>query len=131
MTILLLTSSVTNWWAERGIKRGNRLQLRIGLAATFVLGLAFLIVQGFEYASKSTGPSTSAYDSVFFTTTSIHGAHVALGLLMNLFVQVRAWLGHFDMERHDAVENAALYWHFVDAVWVVIFAIFYLSPRLW
>ena len=131
MTILLLSSSATMWWAERGIKRGKQMQLRIGLLVTFLLGLAFLVLQGFEYANKSTGPSTSAYDSIFFTTTSFHGAHVALGLLMNLFVQIRAWLGHFDMERHDAVENTGLYWHFVDGVWVVILTIFYLSPRLW
>ncbi len=131
MTILLLSSSVAFWWGERGIKRGSQMQLRIGLAIAFLLGLGFLILQAFEYANKSTGPTTSAYDSVFFTTTSVHGAHVALGLLMNVFVQIRAWLGHFDMERHDAVGNAGLYWHFVDGVWLVILTVFYLSPRLW
>lgn len=49
---------------------------------------------------------------------------------MNAWVQVRAWLGHFDAERHDAVSNAVLYWHFVDGVWLIILAALYLSPRL-
>jgi heme/copper-type cytochrome/quinol oxidase subunit 3 len=48
---------------------------------------------------------------------------------MNLVVQLRAWLGHFSAERHLAVTNAAMYWHFVDAVWIVVFISLYLSPR--
>ncbi len=131
MTIVLLSSSVSMWWGERGIKRGDQMQLRIGLAITFVLGVIFLVLQTLEYSSKELGPTVSAYDSIFYTTTSFHGAHVAVGLLMNLFVQVRAWLGHFNAERHGAVENTGLYWHFVDAVWIAILTILYLSPRLW
>ncbi|HVX40630.1 MAG TPA: cytochrome c oxidase subunit 3 [Gemmatimonadaceae bacterium] len=131
MTVILLASSVSNWWGERGIKQGNQLQLRIGLAVTFLLGLTFLIMQGFEYHDKPFGPTVSAYDSVFYTTTAFHGAHVAIGLLMNLYVQFRAWLGHFTAERHLAVENAGLYWHFVDVVWLFIFSSLYISPRLW
>jgi heme/copper-type cytochrome/quinol oxidase subunit 3 len=131
MTIVLLSSSVTYWWGERGIKHGRQMQLRIGLGITFLLGVAFLILQGFEYHSKELGPTVSAYHSLFYTITSFHGAHVAIGVLMNAFVQIRAWLGHFDVERHDAVENAGIYWHFVDTVWVFIVLILYLSPRLW
>jgi len=131
MTIVLVASSLTNWWGEEGIKKGNQTQLRIGLAVTFVLGAAFLVMQGFEYHNRMFGPTVSAYDSLFYTTTSFHGAHVALGLLMNLYVQLRAWLGHFTAKRHLAVQNAGLYWHFVDAVWLFIFSSMYLSPRLW
>lgn len=131
MTVLLLTSSATMWWGERGIKRGDQMQLRIGLAVTFLLGVAFLVLQSIEYSHKQLGPSVSAYDSIFFTTTAFHGAHVAAGLLMNLFLQVRAWLGHFNAKRRDAVENVSLYWHFIDGVWIVILSLLYLSPRLW
>jgi heme/copper-type cytochrome/quinol oxidase subunit 3 len=131
MTIVLLASSGSFWWGERGIREGRQMQLRLGLGITFLLGVAFLVLQGFEYHSKTLGPTVSAYHSVVYTTTTFHGAHVAVGLLMNLFVQVRAWLGHFDMERRDAVENAGIYWHFVDTVWICIVLLFYLSPRLW
>ena len=130
MTVLLVSSSVTAWWAEGGVKRGLVGRLRLGLAITFVLGVIFLLIQANEFASRDSSWTTSAYDSLFITITGFHGAHVAGGLLMNLYVQIRAALGHFDAERHDAVSNAVLYWHFVDAVWIVILAVLYLSPRL-
>jgi heme/copper-type cytochrome/quinol oxidase subunit 3 len=130
MTALLLSSSVTGWWAEHGIKHGNAGRLKIGLALTFLLGAAFLAIQGVEYSMKTTDLSTSAYDSLFYTITGFHGAHVAVGLLMNLYIQARAWRGHFGLARHEAVSNAMLYWHFVDGVWLFILASLYLSPRL-
>ena len=130
MTGLLLTSSGVAWWAERGIAAGDGARLRIGLAVVTLLGLAFLGVQGWEYASRERSWTTSAYDSLFVTITGFHGAHVAGGLLMLGYVQVRAWLGHFDAARHEAVSNAILYWHFVDGVWLAILASLYLSPRL-
>ncbi len=131
MTALLLASSGTALWAERGIERGDQTRLRAGFAITFLLGAAFLGMQAWEYSARETSLTTSAYDSLFITITGFHGAHVALGLLMNLWVQLRAWLGHFDADRHEAVSNASLYWHFVDAVWLVILACLYFSPRLW
>jgi cytochrome c oxidase subunit 3 len=131
MTALLISSSVAAWWAERGIKAGRQAQLRAGLGVATLLGIAFLGVQAWEYASRGVSWNTSAYDSVFMTTTTFHGAHVALGLLMLLFVQVRAWLGHFDATRHEAASNAVLYWHFVDGVWLAILVSLYLSPRLY
>lgn len=130
MTVFLLSSSVAAWWGESGIKHGDPTRLRIGLAITWVLGVVFLLVQASEYAARETSWTTSAYDSLFITITGFHGAHVAGGLLMNLYVQVRAWLGHFTAHRHDAVSNAVLYWHFVDGVWLVILAVLYFSPRL-
>jgi heme/copper-type cytochrome/quinol oxidase subunit 3 len=130
MTALLIASSVTAWWGEKGLEAGNGMRLRIGLALTFLLGAAFLVVQGIEYSSRSMDWTTSAYDSVFMAITGFHGAHVAGGLLMNAYVQIRAWLGHFNSERHEAVGNAVLYWHFVDGVWLFILASLYLSPRL-
>lgn len=131
MTALLLTSSLTMWWAERGIRRARGGQLRAGLALTFLLGAGFLVLQAFEYRDKDIGPTSGAYGSIFFTTTGVHGAHVLVGLLMIAFLQIRAWRGHFDARRHDAVQNVALYWHFIDAVWISILTILYLSPRLW
>lgn len=131
MTALLVTSSVTTWWGERGIKVGDVGRLKIGFALTFVLGAAFLLMQASEYAHRDVSWTTSAYDSLFITITGFHGVHVAVGLLMNLFVQARAWLGHFDGRHHEAVSNSALYWHFVDGVWLTLLACLYLSPRLW
>ena len=131
MTAALLSSSISMWWGERSIRRGNLAGLRVGLIVTFVLGVAFLSLQAVEYGRAALGPAVSAHQSIFYATTGLHGAHVALGLLMNLFVQARAWRGHFGPHRHVAVSVVALYWHFVDAVWIAILVSLYLSPRLW
>ena len=84
MTLLLMASSVTVYTAELGSRRGDLRRLHAGLAATFVLGLSFLILQGFEYHEKlvELRPSTNAYGSLFYTITGLHGSHVIVGLLM-------------------------------------------------
>lgn len=129
-TAILLSSSVTMIWAEMAIRRGNQRSLRLGMAISFVLGLIFLAIQGTEYARADFSPRTDAYGSLFFTITGIHGLHVAIGLCMLAIIQLRAWLGHFTAERHLAVQNVSLYWHFVDAVWIFVFASLYISPRV-
>jgi cytochrome c oxidase subunit III len=133
MTAVLLLSSATMFWAEKGIKRGDRTQLRIGLSVTIVLGLGFLTIQGFEYADKlrKMKPWDHAYAASFYTITSFHALHVISGLLLLGYTLLRALLGHFDGEQHLAVKNVGLYWHFVDAVWLVIFTTLYLSPRFY
>ncbi|HET7601017.1 MAG TPA: cytochrome c oxidase subunit 3 [Gemmatimonadales bacterium] len=128
-TILLLVSSGTMWWAESGIRRGGQGRLRAGLLVTFLLGVIFLVIQSVEYRHLRFLPQTDAYGSLFYTITGFHGAHVAVGLLMNLVIQARAWVGHFTAERHLAVTNTAWYWHFVDIVWLAVFTSLYLSPR--
>jgi heme/copper-type cytochrome/quinol oxidase subunit 3 len=128
-TAILLASSGTMWWAERGITRGEQMRLRVGLLITLVLGATFLSLQGVEYHRQSITLQSGAYGGLFFTITGFHGAHVLVGLLMNVYVQLRAWLGHFTAERHLAVSNAAFYWHFVDVVWLAVFTSLYLSPR--
>jgi cytochrome c oxidase subunit III len=133
MTVVLLLSSATMFWAEKGIKRGDRTQLRIGLSVTIVLGLGFLTIQGFEYADKlrKMKPWDHAYAASFYTITSFHALHVISGLLLLGYALLRALLGHFDGEQHLAVKNVGLYRHFVDAVWLVIFTTLYLSPRFY
>jgi heme/copper-type cytochrome/quinol oxidase subunit 3 len=127
-TILLVASSFVMSWGEGGIRKGNVGRLRTGLAGAFILGAVFLGVQLFEYTRTPFRPSDNVYASLFFAITGIHALHVTLGLLMNAFTQVRAGLGHFDAAHYQTVENIALYWHFVDLVWLVIFASLYLSP---
>jgi len=128
MTVLLVGSSLPMWWAESGIHQGKRGRLRLGLAVAFVLAAAFLIMQAIEYRNKDFAISTNAYGSLFYLITGLHGMHVLAALVMNAVVQVRAWLRHFDARRNLAVQNLALYWHFVDAVWIFIFLSLYISP---
>ncbi len=134
MTPILLLSSAPMHWAHTGIRRGKVWRLRLGLLLTFVMGATFLGLQGIEYheiLSTQFTPRTNGYGSLFFTITGFHRAHVGVGLLMNLWLQWYARRGRFSARRHLPVENVAMYWHFVDAVWVFILATLYLSPHLW
>lgn len=133
MTPVLLLSSVPMHWAGLGIRKGRVWQLRLGLAATFLMGATFLSLQVVEYLAnvKLFTPTTDAYGTFFYTITTFHGFHVAVGLLMNLWLQYYAWRGAFTAERYGPVENIVMYWHFVDAVWVFILTSLYLAPRFW
>lgn len=133
MTVLLLSSSIPVHLAERAAKQGNNRVLRLGLGAGFCLAAAFLaLTWGVEWPETlhEFGPTTNAYGSMFFTITGFHGAHVLVGLAFNLWAQVRARAGAFGPERHLTIQNLALYWHFVDVVWVAVLLTLYVSPHL-
>ena len=129
-TLILLASSVAVWWGEEGVKRGRRGQTQAGLAVGIALGIVFLVVQAFEWRAKTFGLATSAYGSLYFTITGFHMVHVAVGVLMLSMVLLWSALGYFSPRHHARVTIAAIYWHFVDAVWICVFFTFYLSPYL-
>jgi heme/copper-type cytochrome/quinol oxidase subunit 3 len=129
-TVILITSSVAMQWALNSIRQGDMNRLRIGLLIAFLLGVSFLGIQIYEYTRSGFLPQEHAYGSLFWSITGFHAAHVLAGLLMNAFVQIRAAFGHFSSDRYQAVENMGLYWHFVDVVWIFIFASLFLSPYL-
>lgn len=129
MTVILLASSIPMVWADRSIRQGHQGRLKLALALAFVLFAIFLGLQVAEFRSKPFGLTTNLYASSFFVITGLHGLHVLTGLVMSLYLQARAWLGHFNRRRRLAVKNVALYWHFVDGIWVVIFFSLYLWPH--
>ncbi|WP_089007159.1 cytochrome c oxidase subunit 3 [Micromonospora viridifaciens] len=133
MTLVLVPSSLPVVWAERGIRQGRRGRLRVGLATTMVLGLSFmgLLVKEYSDDFKLHTLTTNVYGSLFYVITGFHGLHVLVGLTMIgwlLAASLRG--GSFGSHRHERVRNAAIYWHFVDTVWVAILFTIYLSPRL-
>lgn len=133
MTAILWSSSIPVHIADHGIRRGDQGRLKWGLGVGFVLGAVFLAMQlGIEYPEvlHEFQPSTNAYGSLFFTITGFHGAHVLIGLLISLWTQFRAWTGAFDAHRHTTVQIFALYWHFVDVVWLFVLLTLYISPNL-
>jgi len=125
-TIELLVSSVTMQLAVNAIKKGDRTALRNWLIPTLVLGVMFLIGQGYEYTRLGFLPDNGTFAGVFFTLTGFHGAHVTGGVLMNTYVFIRTLKGQFTANRHLAVEAASIYWHFVDVVWIGLFATIYI-----
>lgn len=132
MTVALVSSSAVLYWGERGGKHGNAFRLRTGLGGAIVLGIVFLLLQLSEYRHTlpHAPPTASAYASIFFTTTGFHGAHVAFGLLLLLFTGAQMLKGRATRGLLRTFRITSLYWHFVDAVWLCIFASLYLSPHL-
>ncbi|HEX2275048.1 MAG TPA: heme-copper oxidase subunit III [Acidimicrobiales bacterium] len=133
MTAILWSSSYPVHLAEKGIEKGNQRRLKWGLAAGWLLGAIFLFITlAFEWPETlhEFTPRTNAYGSMFFTITGFHASHVVVGLSVSLFTQFRAWQGAFDERRHVSVQNFAMYWHFVDIVWLFVLVSVYLSPHL-
>ena len=130
---ILLLSSVVLYWGEQQVKRQNDGTGRILLAATIVIGIAFLILQFFEYREhlKSLTPWTDTYGSIFYTITSFHAFHLIVGLLVLTYVLILPRIEPAERPPHRPYHNAALYWHFVDLVWVFIVAILYVAPNIW
>ena len=129
-SVVLWGSSVPMLWAERGIRRGHLGALRAGLLLSFLMGAAFIVHTADDFQKLRFGWRDNAYGSIFYATVGLHAAHVVIGLLMSLVVQLKAWQGRFSSERHLTVEVYALYWHFVDAVWLFVFPAFILSPHI-
>ena len=130
-TFVLLMSSLMMVLAYSSISRGNVRNFRIWILCTALLGATFLGFQIFEFtefAREGLTPRTNLFGSTFFTLTGFHGAHVTLGvvwLLSLFFYSFRT--GGVTPERHLDVDLAALYWHFVDLVWIFLFPLLYIA----
>jgi cytochrome c oxidase subunit 3 len=125
-TAILLSSSLTLHWALESVKHGNRLGLQAGITATFLLGATFLAIQINEYVHVGFAPQDHAQGTIFYGLTGLHGAHVFIGLVLLAMVTLRAYRGHFSPQDHRGVEVPGIYWHFVDVMWVVVYATIYL-----
>jgi cytochrome c oxidase subunit 3 len=124
-TAILVSSSLTLHWAQTSIKNGNRLGLKAGILTTFLLGCTFLFVQINEYANIGFAPQDHAQQTIFYSLTGLHGAHVFIGLLLLLFVTIRSFRGHYSPEQHRGVEVPGIYWHFVDVMWIIVYTSVY------
>jgi cytochrome c oxidase subunit 3 len=130
-TLLLLASSVTLHYGHAALESGDRGRFLGLLAATFLLGVVFLAGQGLEYyefvVEEGFTLSSGAFASAFFGLTGLHGLHVSLGVVLLGVVLGRALRGEYSPERNTSVRTTALYWHFVDAVWVFLVAVLYVG----
>jgi heme/copper-type cytochrome/quinol oxidase subunit 3 len=129
-SVVLWGSSAPVVWAEHAIKRGRLGAVRAGLLVSAVMGAGFLGYTLHDFDSLTFGWRDHAYGSIFYTTVGLHALHVFVGLLMSVIVQIKAWQGKFSAERHVTLQMFGLYWHFVDAVWVFVFASLIVSPHI-
>jgi cytochrome c oxidase subunit 3 len=142
-TAVLICSSLTMALAIHGAQVGKRNAQLVYLALTVLLGSAFLVIKGFEYAEKfehhlvpgptfdvarfgGEGPHARIFFSLYFVMTGVHAFHMIVGIGVVMWIARRAARGDFTPEQHNALEMTGLYWHFVDIVWIFLFPMLYL-----
>lgn len=129
-TLLLIAGSATVAAAVRAFAANLVASGRRYLLATLLLGGGFVLLKGWEFATKfAAGITLSSSDFWMFylSLTFFHFLHVILGLVIVAAVYLHARRGTYDAANHDGVETAAAYWHMVDLVWVVLFALVYVA----
>ena len=128
-TMLLIVSSATMQWALSGIRQGHQSQLRRGLSVTLVLGLVFLLIQMWcwikwlDAISPFRGESGEVRYALtnFFVLTGLHALHVIGGIVPMAIVTRNALRGRYRADYFSGVQYIAMYWHFLDVVWVILF----------
>jgi cytochrome c oxidase subunit 3 len=128
-TIILVASSFTCQWGVFAAERGDVFKLRRWFSFTFLLGLIFVLGQANEYRMQYADGNTiksTGYGSVFFLATGFHGLHVIGGLIAFILFLIRTTLGRFTPAQATAAIVVSYYWHFVDVVWIGLFATIYL-----
>jgi cytochrome c oxidase subunit 3 len=145
-TAVLICSSLTMVLAVRSAQLGQRRRLVTFLVLTIVLGSAFLVNKGFEYAHKfhehlvpgpNFGPAAQLTDphhsqlffSFYFGMTGLHALHMIIGIGILVMLVYQSWRGRFTSDYFTPVDITGLYWHFVDIVWIFLFPLLYLIAR--
>ncbi len=131
-SFMLLMSSLSMVLALAAIQRGDHRRFRIWLLATVIFGMSFIGGQVYEFTEfyrEGLHLSTNMFGTTFYVLTGLHGTHVVVGIVWLMSIWIRSMQGKIGAERHEAVEIAGLYWHFVDVVWIVIFTAVYLIPQ--
>ncbi len=135
MTFVLITSSGTMAMAVNYAYRGNKRTTAWLMGATALLGASFVGMQAFEWTTlimhEGVRPwgnpmGAAQFGSIFFMITGFHGLHVSIGVIYLAIVAFKVARGDYEKRGYAIVEITGLYWHFVDLVWVFIFAFFYL-----
>jgi cytochrome c oxidase subunit III len=132
-TVCLLSSSLTIWISERAIERGEMRSFSLWWGITWMLGAIFLAGTGREWYKliryDNLTIRTNLFGTTYYSLVGLHATHVLVGLLLLLAVLLFAVTGHLRREHSERVQVLALYWHFVDAVWVVVFTVVYIVGR--
>jgi cytochrome c oxidase subunit 3 len=134
-TLVLLLSGTTVTWAHHALQQGDRKGAKIGLILTVLLGVLFTSVQAYEYHHilseklffNEAAANSGLYGSIFFLATGFHGFHVLIGTIFLSICLLRLIGGGMTPQKHFGFEAAAWYWHFVDVVWLFLFAFVYVT----
>ena len=129
-TLVLLLSGTTVTWAHHALQHGDMKSAKVGLFITILLGMLFTALQVLEYSHAGFTFDGTLYGSAFFMATGFHGAHVVIGTIFLTVCLIRMYAGNLTPKKHLGFEFAAWYWHFVDVVWLFLFAFVYVTPYL-
>ncbi|KAJ56014.1 cytochrome B562 [Actibacterium mucosum KCTC 23349] len=126
-TLILLCSGCAATWAHHALVHdNNKTDMKNGLILAIALGVLFTFFQGYEYSHAAFGFAGNVYGASFFMATGFHGAHVIIGTVFLFVCLLRLTMKNdFTQEKHIGFEAAAWYWHFVDVVWLFLFAAIY------
>ena len=126
-TLILLCSGAAATWAHHALvhDNNNRRDIKNGLWLAIILGAVFSFFQAYEYSHAAFGFAGNIYGASFFMATGFHGFHVFIGTIFLGVCLIRTYKGDFTPEQHVGFEAAAWYWHFVDVVWLFLFAAVY------
>ena len=126
-TLILLCSGAAATWAHHAlVHEENREDMKWGLIIAIALGAVFTVFQAYEYSHAAFGFSGNIYGANFFMATGFHGFHVLVGTIFLFICLMRVLRGQFTAKAHLGFEAAAWYWHFVDVVWLFLFAAVYI-----
>jgi cytochrome c oxidase subunit 3 len=132
-SIALLSSSLTIWLAERNLEHKKMKPFAFWWAITLFLGLFFLIGTAREWHTliyeKGLTISTNLFGTTFYSLVGLHATHVIFGLIGLSIVLLFTLTGHVKEEHSERIQVLALYWHFVDAIWIVVFTVVYIIGR--
>jgi cytochrome c oxidase subunit 3 len=132
-SVCLLSSSLFIWLAERAIDHGKMAAFRLWWSITSLLGIIFLYGTAREWQKLIVHDqltiSTNLFGTTYYSLVGLHASHVVIGLIMMLVTLAFAFAGALKPQHAYRVRTLALYWHFVDAVWVVVFTVVYVVGR--
>jgi heme/copper-type cytochrome/quinol oxidase subunit 3 len=129
-TVILLGSSIPIFWMEHALFRGHMRQVEAGLLISFLMGAAFLVNTAYDFRHMGFGWRDNTYASLFYVILGLHGLHVLAGLVMSATVQAKVLTRRVSKEHHTTPEVFALYWHFVDGVWILVFGSLFVAAHL-
>jgi heme/copper-type cytochrome/quinol oxidase subunit 3 len=128
---ILLSSSIVLNWGEHAVEMGRVFAGRIAIWITVALGVIFLVLQSFEYRAHwfDLTPYSDSYGSIFYAITTLHAAHVVVGVMLLCYIAFLPLPGVNIRSPHKSYKTVSLYWHFVDTVWVFIVILLYVIPH--
>ena len=133
ITVCLLSSSLTIHFAVHGLSKGKLAVFQLWWFVTIVLGLIFLVGTGLEWHrliyEHGLTITTNLFGTTYYSLVGLHASHVTIGLVLLSLVMILSFLGKVKQEHTERAEVLSIYWHFVDAVWVVVFTVVYIVGR--